>query len=377
MTRRERLIRALRGGEVDRLPWSLCMDAYFTSSLPAQGMGDMDLLQTLRYLHNDIMERHVPTYRTHYRGLARREYEGDGETVLRFETPCGTLTEVFRRSGGTSFRAKHLVTEPEELAAFRYLLEHTAYEEDFAYFLRRDAEIGDDGLATPTAPFTPIQALLQVYLGVENTVYFLADYPEEMSEILGLLHQRNKEAFRIIARCPAPVVFAYEDTSTTVMSRGMYEEHCLGQIDEYAAIAQEAGQVYITHMCGKLKGFADLVGKGRQNGVDSLCPPTTGDFWAHEARACWGEDKVIIGGLEPPALVFMDEEQTVRYTVEVLNRMAPGKAFILSSGDAVAHGTPIGNLLAITRLVERYGAYPLSGAIDPDEAVEFICKEGK
>jgi uroporphyrinogen-III decarboxylase len=61
----------------------------------------------------------------------------------------------------------------------------------------------------------------------------------------------------------------------------------------------------------------------------------------------------------------MSVEETVEYVTDVLNRMAPGRAFILSTGDAVSYGTPIENLLAITAIVEQHGQYPLQGGIDP------------
>ncbi|MGI5957809.1 MAG: uroporphyrinogen decarboxylase family protein [Massiliimalia sp.] len=373
MTGRERLIAALNRKPVDRIPWSLCMDAYYTSSLVEQGFS-MNLLETLRYLRNDIMERHVPTYQTIYKNLSYEEQKSPEEWTRFFHTPVGDLTEISRSKGHTHYIAKHLITSYEDLKTFLYVLKNTEYQPDFAYFIKRDHEIGEDGMATPTAPYTPIQAFLQHLIGVENTVYFLADYPDLMDEILELLHERNKEAYKIIRDCPTPVIFAYEDTSTTVMSRWMYEKYCSKQIDEYADIIHNSGKIFITHMCGKLKGFADLVKAGKQDGVDSLCPPTTGDFWAHEARACWGEEKVIIGGLEPPILVRLTEEETIRYTVRVINQMAPGNSFILSSGDAVSYGTPIENLLAITRLIEEYGSYPLTGTIDEDEAVARLCK---
>ncbi|MBQ8952571.1 MAG: hypothetical protein IJ048_00515 [Clostridia bacterium] len=62
MTKRERITAALRRQEVDRLPWSPLIDDYFVRSLPEQGL-HMDLLEVLRYLRCDIMERHVPALR--------------------------------------------------------------------------------------------------------------------------------------------------------------------------------------------------------------------------------------------------------------------------------------------------------------------------
>lgn len=371
MNRRERLLAALKGEEVDRIPWSPCMDAYFTSSLPEQGY-HMDLLETLRFLRADIMERHVPIIKEKVENVTVREIKRGNTITYEYATPVGTLTEEKKVSGKTTYRSKPLLRNREDLKIYLYIVEHTSYSPCFEEFLARDKFIGDDGMATPSGNLTPIQSLLQHLMGVEGVVYALADYPEEMDQLLAAMHERNKVAYELMAESPSPVVFTYEDTSTTVMSPNMYVSYSAPQLNEYADILHKAGKIFITHMCGKLKGFIDLIGNGNMDGIDSLCPPTTGDLWAHEAREAWGEDKVIIGGIEPPALTRITAKQTVEYVVCVLNCMAPGKAFILSSGDAVSYGTPIENLLAITEVVERAGTYPLQGDIDADVLWEQI-----
>lgn len=372
MTGRERLLATFRREAVDRLPWSLCMDGYFTSSLPQQGY-NMDLLQTLRFLKNDIMERHVPIFRLVSEGVERACVERGGERLNTLTTPVGQISERHVHTGQTWYLKKPYITNLEDAKVYGWICEHSRYEPDFEPFLREDALIGEDGLATPSGPLTPIQQLLQHLCRIENTVYLMEDEPEEMAALLAAIHRLNLSAYRIMAESPAPVVFTYEDTSTTVMSKRMYLEYSAPQLDEYADILHRAGKCYIVHMCGKLRGFAGEVGAGRMDGIDSLCPPTTGDFWAHEARTSW-PDKIIIGGLEPPYLQRASQEQALRYAVDVVNRMAPGKGFILSSGDAVSYATPIGNLSLIARLVERYGALPLSGQIDPDEAVDALLR---
>ena len=114
----------------------------------------------------------------------------------------------------------------------------------------------------------------------------------------------------------------YENTSSTVMSPAFYRQYSDPFINEYANICHAAGKLFITHMCGKLSAFNRELRQGRQDGVDSLCPPTTGDIWAHEARAAWGGDKIIIGGVEPAALARMDERETRAYVTHVLDRDA-------------------------------------------------------
>ena len=340
------------------------MDGYYTSSLPAQGYS-MDLIETLRFLRSDIMERHVPMVREKVKNLSVREIVKGDTITYEYVTPVGVLTEERKRSGKTTYRSKLLLRSVDHLKIYQYIVENTTYVPCFADFVARDQFIGADGMATPSGNLTPVQSLLQHLMGVEGVVYNLVDYPDEMNQLLEAMHQKNLESYQLLAESPSPVVFTYEDTSTTVMSPGMYLTYSAPQLEEYARMLHRADKIFITHMCGKLKGFADLIGVGTMDGVDSLCPPTTGDLWAHEARELWGEDKVIIGGVEPPALVWMSVEETVEYVTDVLNRMAPGRAFILSTGDAVSYGTPIENLLAITAIVEQHGQYPLQGGIDP------------
>lgn len=371
MTGRERLIAALNRKSVDRLPWSLCMDGYFTSSLPEQGYS-MDLLQTLRYFKNDIMERHVPIFRLTLNGVEVSTREKGGERLTRYETPVGNLFEIHRLTGRTWYLKKPMLETLEDVKVYQWMVERASYEPDYETFVREDNLIGRDGLATPSGPLTPIQALLQHRMRIENTAYMLEDEPEQMKSLFEAMHQLNLKAYRIIAQSPAQVCFTYEDTSTTVLSRNQYVNYCAPCLDEYARIMHQAGKVYIVHMCGKLKGFAGEIGAGCMDGIDSLCPPTTGDFWAHEARASW-PDKVIIGGLEPPFMQRAGEEQMIRYAVNVINRMAPGAGFILSSGDAVSYGTPVVNLRRVTDIVQRYCAMPLSGLIDADQAVRELC----
>lgn len=71
-------------------------------------------------------------------------------------------------------------------------------------------------------------------------------------------------------------------------------------------------------------------------------------------------DKVIIGGIEPLRLKEMTVEQTREYVIDILRRIGNGDRVILSTGDAVAYGTPLKNLMEISRLVKEYGKYPIN-----------------
>jgi uroporphyrinogen-III decarboxylase len=107
-------------------------------------------------------------------------------------------------------------------------------------------------------------------------------------------------------------------------------------------------------MCGKLRAFHTELRQGNQDGFDSLCPPTSGDTWACDARSAWGSEKIIIGGIEPAALARMDADTTRTYVTRVLDQMPTLRRFILSTGDATAYGTPVENLRAVADVVANY-----------------------
>jgi uroporphyrinogen-III decarboxylase len=162
---------------------------------------------------------------------------------------------------------------------------------------------------------------------------------------------KDLEKYRLLAESPSRVVIDYEDTSSTVISPTYFRRYCAPIIDEYASVCHAAGKLFITHMCGKLSIFSTALKAGLQDGIDSLCPPTTGDWTAWDARAGLGPEKIIIGGIEPPRLERMTVPETRAYITDILERMPTYRRFILSTGDATAYGTPVANLRAVGKAV--------------------------
>ena len=354
MTNRERIHNALNFQDTDRLPWAPLIDDYFIRSLPLQNL-HMEIIEAMRYIGCDIIERHVGEPIKEMKGVERRvEKASDGKSYrIWFDTPVGSVFEEHRWSGQTDFISGHLIETVEDLKVCRYIAEHETVRDNIAVFEERDRYIGDDGIATVTSPMSPIQRLLQFHAGVENTVYLMEDYPEEMDALLEAMHESNKKVFHVLKEYPTEAIFDYEDTSSTVMSRKLYTRYSAPMIDDYAKILHGGGKKLITHMCGCLNAFKEEIGMGIQDGVDSVCPPHTGDLYIWEARKAWGNKKVLIGGIDPPALSMMSVvecEETVR---EIWQHMKDERGFILSTGDAVPFGTPIENMIAITHLVAQ------------------------
>ena len=354
MNGRERVLATLRKQETDHLCWSPLIGPYFNRSLPEMGYDELGTPDAVRLVGGDIIERHTPTVERILDGSIVEHTENDDGCERRIvETPVGKLSTERRTSdsGHTDYVAKRPVTTHDDLRVLQYLYEHTCYRENYAVYREHDAYIGDDGIASSSGPLTPIQYFLQFLAGVQTTVFLLADHREAVEDCFAAMHHANLEAYHLMAQGPAESIFIYEDTSSTVINPRLYKRYCAPLIDEYADICHAEDKVFITHMCGKLLAFNPQLRDGRQDGIDSVCPPTTGDIWAHEARAAWGPDKVIIGGIEPPALAMMTVEETRAYVHRVIDQMPTFRGFILSTGDAVSYATPVENLRAVNEIV--------------------------
>jgi len=51
---------------------------------------------------------------------------------------------------------------------------------------------------------------------------------------------------------------------------------------------------------------------------------------------------------------MMNEEKTRQYVTAILDQMPTFSRFILGTGDATAHGTPVANLRAVSEVVSQY-----------------------
>jgi uroporphyrinogen-III decarboxylase len=374
MSPRERLRAAFAGQPTDRVPWSPCVDGYFLSSLPEDGK--LDEADLHRAIGSDALLRHVMVYTRSTPGLGpstrvadnprielRVERTRKGELRVFYETPVGTLTEELRANPESPYIPwflKRKLETIEDVKVYMYALEAARCEPCPAPFERAVESLGDDGLVTTSGPASPMETLINIEMGVEALTYALRDDPDTMEECFSLMQEFHLRAYRIIAESPAEVVISYENTSTTLTSPANYCRFDLRHCDEYAAICREAGKTYLTHMCGKLRGFAEHLSRSRQDGFIDIAPAPTGDVRMGEAKRSWARDRILAGGIDATASTSLSPEGMRRYVLDLLEdvREEAGdlRKFVLGTGDALPKGAPLATLRAISSAAREYGA---------------------
>jgi uroporphyrinogen-III decarboxylase len=387
MTSRERILNVLRGKTPDRIPWAPLIDGYYLSSYKKSN----NQVDAILDFGGDVFARHIATYAGPVRGASAirlgssktaevenknyvdKAMSANGNVEIITVEKDGNITQTMNTSKGSlqckwvrneispfiPFPTEYRLKTVEDIKIYEYVYENLEYEPLYDIFLQEDAYIGDDGLATTSSPSTPFHDLIEMEFGIENFYYMLYDYKTEVEELMEVMHEHKKKIYSIIATSPAEVVIGYENTSTTTTSPEMYEKYCEKQINEYAEILHKSGKLYLTHMCGKLKGLEKPIARGHMDGISDIAPSPTGDTTLGEARKMWGPDKIVMGGIDATAFKSLSPEGISQYVQEILKDIAPGNGVILCSGDATPQWTPFENLQSVTDIINRYGSYPI------------------
>lgn len=383
MTVRERILAALNGQSVDRLPFVPLIGPYTLMDMPEEvagkafsgGFDPRRMIAASRTLGCDLMIRHVAATAPlragapHLESLGgfappievKTEFKDDelSETLL---TPVGSVAGRWRftdRVGLIPHLVKYVVNNYEEMKVFHYAVDHMNTEPvaaNYDSFLKIDKVIGDDGIATASISNSPLMFLIEFAWGLESTYILLHEHREEVEDILSKLHASLKRYVEVLAASPAQVVIQYENTSSTLLSPTSFRRYCLPYLNDYADILRGAGKIYLIHMCGTLRGLVNDIGQGHFNGICDIAPLPTGDITLDEAAAKL-PGKAVIGGIDPHIFISQDAEFVQAEVSNLIERIKPFRGVLLGSADVTPRGTQVENLRLIRSLVDTLGTY--------------------
>jgi len=159
-------------------------------------------------------------------------------------------------------------------------------------------------------------------------------------------------------------ILIYDDfgyKSGLLMSPRNYKEFVIPWIKEICKLAHKADVKIILHSCGDIFPiFSDLVNCN----IDAIHPiePTTANpeydiFKLHET---YGDKITFIGNISPQDLADKDIGYIEGYVKRLINELAPGGGYILSSGHSINPSVKLDNFLIIYDILKKQGNYPIN-----------------
>ncbi len=321
MTRRERFEAALRREEVDRVPFwvKIFGPSYLRGHPDAASMSELELAD---YLDLDHMAGGPSPVTASFTQVELVSERRGNLQVTKYVTPDGTLGGADRFDPGSD--SWHPVEFPiktdADLRAARHVFSDAVYSVDETAVERcveRLRAVGERGVTMVGMGISPLMNLIQHFAGPDRTYYLLQDHPEEMDELIQLMHEDRLRYLEVLLRgCPYDYVVSVENTSTTLLSPAFFERYCWRHLNDYGQLITGHNKQHVLHMCGHLKALLPCIDKLPAVVIEAYTTPPVGNSTLAD-REVLCPNTAVIGGtnatlwLKPVGEICAEIEQAL------------------------------------------------------------------
>jgi uroporphyrinogen-III decarboxylase len=370
---RERMLRALRRQPADHVPCCFmsftalrrrCHEDLYELVKAERAMGLDSFLfipsapRPRRLDHPDLRGLPVRFHPAVETREWREEVPGDCPILHKeYSTPAGNLRTSVRLSEDwphgshipfvddyqVSRALKPLISEPEDLAALRFLLTSPSPEDTVEF--KREAEKARafvDERGVLLAGGWGVGADMANWLcGMENLMVLAHEHPAFVTELLEMIHAWNRQRMAVVLSAPVDL-FIYRAwyEGCDFLTPAFYREVMLPRLKSNAALAHEHGALF-GYICSS--GTAPMLDLYCEAGIDVLIgvDPVQGTYTDMGVMKEKIGDRICLwGGLSGAVTVEMGSEEQVRAAVREAFRKLGPHGFILSPVDNITVDAP-------------------------------------
>jgi Uroporphyrinogen decarboxylase (URO-D) len=371
MTNRERILAILDRKSPDRIPWIPRLQLWYNArqaegTMPERfrGMTQREIEHTLRL---GTPARTGNVFKVRYEGVEVRTHVEDLEETTEYVTPCGTvskkvfLDEELSGYADSGLDLERPIKTERDYDVWEYIVEHTFYDPIYEDYLAYDASIGEDGLPLVSVGDCPFHHFLLRLVGYDQAYYELSDRLERVERLMRVMTDCDRERlWPVVANSPARLILHGVHFDSQMTPSHLFKKYITPYYQEFSKVLHARGKSLSFH------GDDDsrlILQDAKDAGFDMSECFTTAPMVSctlAEARAVWGNDVIIWGGV--PSVILEDttpEEEFEEYMRDVFRTIAPGDAFILGIADNAMPLSRIERIERISEMVEEFGNYPI------------------
>ncbi len=369
MTSRQRVLAALSGRPVDRIPLTPFLGGrHYEILCPDYPREGPDLwLRQIAYevkfakeVGLDFVKFFCPPYYEVKRSRVQvNVIEKDHTKITEYQTPIGTVSSVEQDTSvhGLPVYTRHLLETPDDFRIYEYVIEDIEYVPNFETALRFIEVVGEDGVLLSGGPSPPLKEMLLFLTGIVGCIYSLSDHRKALESLERVMHRKNLEYCRMMARAPMIVFMDGGVSGTNMISPQIFNEYCVDQSREYAQILHASDKLYCCLVAGESIGA--ILDGILESGVDSIWdyrPDVPGNPSIPELLNIFENRISVAGGLEIVNLFHCQPGEAASMTVEALKGVQSGDRFLLSGTGLIVDGTPKENFRAIAQTLAAFNA---------------------
>jgi hypothetical protein len=349
MTPRRRVEAVLHGDLPDKVPLTVyeCMIPPCTVERQLRNAGLCIVYRT------SVFATHTPNV-----SRTSEQFDIGGVPHVRTctRTPAGTLTQLDRPAGFTSWHIERQFKRPEDYAALRFLVQDQRFEPSYEEYRRLEAQLGEDFILRAGIGLTPLHQIMIEWMGVETFAVEWAERRDEVLALYELMAARHREIYRLVARSPASHANYGGNEVPEVMGLERFQRYCVPLYALAAAELHQHGVQLGSHLDGNNRAWAHLVAASSLDYVEAFTPPPDCDLPVREALDLW-PDKFL--WLNFPSSVHLAPVETIEaVTRQLIAAGTPGDRLIVGITEDMPPARWQGNLQAIARAIDAYGGLP-------------------
>jgi len=340
---------------------------YFATGLIARGLKPADFKVSDAYMdwHRELgvgyyLQGYFP-YQSIIENCRVKEWKEGNSRYKQVETPHGTVRECWQYLPIAFAEApvEHFIKSADDLPAYRYMIENTRYEPDYALAQTRCRQVGDIGFVLCYLPKSPLMQLVAMDAGIETVVELFSDATDEFEQVLDSLRKSHDQAAQIAVDSPAEVLMIPENLSSECVGPKWFEAYMRDYETTWAQRIALTGKYSCIHLDGTLKGLLREVCSVGLTFIEAMTPAPVGDLAIEEWAAWSGNSSTVLwGGM--PGVYFTDHTSDAefdRHVKNVLQVMRSEPRYALGVADQVPPDGLERRLKRVGQLVEEYGRY--------------------
>jgi hypothetical protein len=272
----------------------------------------------------------------------------NGRVITVMRTPVGELREV----SSHGYHNEYLLKGPDDFRVMQYVLDHSEFVFWHDAFRIADQEFGDLGVVTTFYPRSPLQRLIVEWMGFENAVFALTDYPRESSELLRAIEDWDDRMYDVLLSSPLQIFNFGENIDANIDPPHYFERYLEPYYERRISQIHAAGKFCHIHIDGAMKLLLPIIRRMSFDGIEAATPLPQGDVTLEELKEGLG-GKILVDGI--PAILFLPNYpmgQFEEFVWKVIEMFWPN--LILGISDELPPGGDIRRVKYVSDIAESW-----------------------
>lgn len=205
---------------------------------------------------------------------------------------------------------------------------------------------------------SPFDYYLRLF-GFKDALIYLLEEPEKVREIMERYTEGVKKIALEQARCGVDAIkISSPYAGSGFISPRFYREFVLPYEGQVAQAVRACGIPVYLHTCGAINDRLEMMTDSGISGLECLDPPPLGDVELAEAKRRVGDKVFIKGNIDPVNVLLFGSPKVIRKDAkERIETGKPGGGYILSTSCSIAPHTPREKVQLLVEVVEEFGYY--------------------